>query len=157
MVSEHPRSNSDLLIRLDREGVLHFSGIRASRIWFGPANWVGPRKGVTRRTGQKMAKLWDHANRLQQDNDRLRTLLEADWGENARGHTHPAPRVQPSKGKEPILPGDSDPPADDELSSGSSPLPHLSPPQNNVEVESRKRPPSRSSRSVSGMRHRTRR
>ena len=45
---------------------------------------------------------------------------------------------------------------DDELSSSSSQLPDLSLPQNNGEVESRKRPPHRSSRSVSGMHHRTR-
>ena len=106
---------------------------------------------------RQMAELRDHANRLQQKNDRLCTRLEADRGENTWGHTHPAPPVQLSKGKEPILPGDSDPPTDDELSSGSSLLPNLSPPQNNVEAESRKRLPRRSSRSVSGMRRRTRR
>ena len=104
-----------------------------------------------------MAELRDHVNRLQQENGRLRTQLEADQGENTQGHTYPAPSVQPSKGKEPILLGDSDSPADDELSSGSSPLPHLSPPQNNTEAESRKRPPRHSSRFVSGMRRRTRR
>ena len=46
---------------------------------------------------------------------------------------------------------------EDELSSGSSPLPDLPPPHNNAEVESRKRPPRRSSRSVSGTRRRIRR
>ena len=79
-----------------------------------------------------MAELRDHANRLQQENDRLRTRLEAYLGKNTRGHTHPAPPVQPSKGKEPILPSDSDPPANDKLSSGSSPLLDLLPPQNNA-------------------------
>ena len=69
-----------------------------------------------------MAKLWDHANRLQEENDYLRTHLEANRGENTRGHTHPAPQVPSSKDEEPILPGGSDPLVDDELSSGSSPL-----------------------------------
>ena len=46
---------------------------------------------------------------------------------------------------------------DDELSSGSSPLPDLPPLKNNVEAKSRKRPPRRSSRSVSGMPRRVRR
>ena len=78
-------------------------------------------------------------------------------GENIRVRTHPALPVQPSKDKEPILPGDSDPLADDELSSGSSPLSDLPPPHNNAEAKSRKRPPRRSSRSVSSMRRRIRR
>ena len=106
---------------------------------------------------RKMAELRDHANLLQQENDRLRTRLEADRGENTWGHTHPTPPVQPSKGKEPILTGDSDFLADDELSSSSSPLPHLSPPLNNAEAKSRKRPPRCSNRSVSGMHRWTRR
>ena len=100
---------------------------------------------------RQMAELQDHATCLQQENDCMRTCLEANRGENIRGCTHPAPPVHPSKGKEPILPGDSDPPADGELSSGSSPLPDLSPPQDNVEAESKKRPPRCSNRSISGM------
>ena len=104
-----------------------------------------------------MTELQDHATRLQHENDHLRTRLEADRGENIQGCTHHTPIVQPSKGKEPILLGDSDPPADDELSSYSSPQPNLPPPQNNTEAEFRKRPPRRSSRFVSGMRRRIRR
>ena len=73
------------------------------------------------------------------------------------GPTHPAPPIQPNKGKEPVLPGESDPPADDELSSGGSPLPDRSPPKSNVEAESRKRPLRCSSRSVSGVHYRVRR
>ena len=95
--------------------------------------------------GRQMTELRDHANHLQQENDHLSIHLEVDRGENTRGHTHPAPPVQPSKGKGPILLANSDSPADDELSSGSSSLPHLSPPMNNAEAESRKRPPRRSS------------
>ena len=69
----------------------------------------------------------------------------------------PAPPVKQNKGKEPILPSDSDAVVDDELSSGSSPLPDLPPLKNNVEAESRKRPPRRSSCFVSGMPCRVRR
>ena len=53
--------------------------------------------------------------------------------------------------------GESDPPADNELSSGSSPLLDRSPNQNNAKVESKKRPPRRFSRSVSGAYRRVRR
>ena len=47
VVSEHPGSDSDSPIRSDREGVPHFSGIRASQIRLELANRVGPRRGVT--------------------------------------------------------------------------------------------------------------
>ena len=71
--------------------------------------------------------------------------------------THPTCTSNSTKGKEPILPGDSDPPVDDELSSGSSPLPDLSPTLNNAEAEPRKRPLCRSSRFASGLHCRIRR
>ena len=98
-----------------------------------------------------MAKLQDHADLLQQENDCLWARLEEDRGENTRGSSHLAPSVKQNRGKEPIQPGNSDATTDDELPSGSSLLPDLSPSKNNVEVESRKRC---SSRSVSGMHHR---
>ena len=85
---------------------------------------------------------------------RLRTRLETNWGDNSKGPVHTGPLAQPNKGKELILMGESDPPADDELSSGSSPLLACSPPQNNAEAESKKRPLRRSSRSVNGVRRR---
>ena len=100
---------------------------------------------------RQMAKLQNRADHLQQENNRLRACLEEDRGENARGSSHPSPPVKQNRGKEPILPGDSDAVAEDALSFCSSPLPDLSLPKNNVETESRKRPPRRSSRSVSGM------
>ena len=100
-----------------------------------------------------MAKLRNRVDHLQQENDRLRARLEEDRGENARGSNHPTPPIKQNRGKEPILPSDSDAATDDELSSSSYLLPDLSPPKNNVEAESRKRPPRRSSRSVSGMHH----
>ena len=57
---------------------------------------------------------------------------------------------------EPIRPDDNDAAADDELSSGSSPLPDQPPLKNNVEAELREWPPRRSRHSVSGMPHRVR-
>ena len=104
-----------------------------------------------------MVELQNRANRLQQENDRLRAHLEEDRGKNARRSNHPAPPVKQNRGKEPILPGDSDVAADNELSFGSSPLPDLSPLKNNVGAESRKRPPRRSNHSVSSMHRRVRR
>ena len=71
-----------------------------------------------------------------------------------KGPVHPAPLAQPNKGKEPILKGESNPPTDDKLSSDSSPLLACSPPQNNAKAESKKRPPCRSSQSISGVRRR---
>ena len=71
---------------------------------------------------KQMAKLREHANRLQHENERLQTRLETNWGDNSKGPIHPTPLAQPNKGKKPILMGESDPPVDDELSSGSSPL-----------------------------------
>ena len=103
---------------------------------------------------RQTTELRNRANHLQQENDLLQTRLEEDRGENARRSSHHPPSVKQNKGKEPILRGDSDVGADDELSSDSSPLPDLSPLKNNVEVESRKRPLHRSSRSVNGMHRR---
>ena len=98
-----------------------------------------------------MAELQSRADHLKQENDRLRAHLEEDRGENLRGSNYPAPSVKRDRGKEPILPIDSDAVADDELSSGRSPLPDLSLSKNNMEAESRKRPPHHSNRSVNGM------
>ena len=98
-----------------------------------------------------MTELRNRADHMQQENNRLRACLEEDQGENALGSSHLAPPVKQNRGKEPILLGDSDVAADDELSSGSSPLPDLSPLKNNVEAESTKKPLRRSNPSVSGM------
>ena len=98
-----------------------------------------------------MAELNSRANHFQQKNDRLRVCLEGKRIENARGSSHPTPLVRQNKGKEPIRSEDCDAAADDELSSGSSPLSDLSPPKNNVEAESRKRPPCCSIRSISSI------
>ena len=98
-----------------------------------------------------MAELQGRADHLQQENDCPRACLEGERIETTRGNSHPTPPVKQNKGKEPIWPDNSDAAADDELSSGSSPLSDPSPPKNNVEAESRKRLPRRSSRSVNGM------
>ena len=79
---------------------------------------------------RQMAKLREHVNNLQKENEHLRT----------------------NKGIEPALPDHGDPLTDDELSSGSSPLPCHSPPQNNAEAESKKRPPRHSIWTISGTR-----
>ena len=55
------------------------------------------------------------------------------------------------------MPDDIDLPTDDELSSGSTPLPRRSPSPNAEEDHSRKRPPCRSSRSVNVVRRQMRR
>ena len=104
---------------------------------------------------RQMAEFHSHANHLQQENDRLRACLERELLEN--GGSHPAPPIKQSKGKEPIRPDDSNAAADDELSSGTSPLPDMPLPKNNVEAEPRKRPPCHSSLSVRGMPRRVRR
>ena len=82
-----------------------------------------------------MAELQSHANHLQKENDRLRARLEEDQGENARGSSPSAPSVNHNKGKPPVLSGDNNAVADDELSFGSSSLPDLPPPKNNVGAE----------------------
>ena len=40
---------------------------------------------------RQMAELREHVNRLQQENERLRTCLETNRGENSRGPIHPTP------------------------------------------------------------------
>ena len=121
-----------------------------------PANQ--PIKDPFLRWRQEMeAKLREHANRLQQENERLRARLETNGVENPQVAAQPIPLTRADKGKGPALPDHSDHPAYDKHSSDSSPLPHRSSPQNNEEAESRKRPPCQSSRAVSVTHRRTRR
>ena len=96
-------------------------------------------------------------DRLQQENDRLRTRLESSRPGNPHGVAQNEFLARANKGKEPLLPDHSDHQADDELSSDSSPLPRCSPPPSNAEAESRKRPPCQSNRAMSGTRCRVRR
>ena len=96
-----------------------------------------------------MVELREHANRLREDNERLRTRLEASQAEKSRGPPHPLPPSRPNKGKEVVVPDDINLPADDELSFDSSPLPRNSPSPNAAKAQSRKRPPHRSSRPIS--------
>ena len=104
-----------------------------------------------------MAELHEQANRLREENDRLRTQLEAGRAGQSREPPRPFPSSRTDKGKEVAAPDDVDMPANDELSSGSSSLPHRSPSPNAAEAYSRKRPPLRSSRSISVARRRVRR
>ena len=104
-----------------------------------------------------MAELRERENRLQQENDRLRTRLESSRPGNHQGVAQNEPLARVNKGKEPLLLDHSDHQTDDELSSDSSPLPRRSPPPSNAEAESRKRPPRQSSRAMSGTRRRVRR
>ena len=119
--------------------------------------WRQEMEAMQEEHAKQMAELREHLNRLQQENERLRAHLETNRAKNSLRPTHPAPPALPNKGKEPILIGESDPSADDELSFGISPLLDHSPPQNNVEVDSKKRPPCQFSRSVSGARRQVRR
>ena len=106
---------------------------------------------------RQMVGLREHANRLQQENKRLRARLETNGVENPQGAAQLIPLTQEDKGKGPALPNHNDHPIDDELSSDSSPLPCRSPPQNNAGAESRKRPPRQSSQAVNVAHRRMRR
>ena len=83
--------------------------------------------------------------------------METNGVENPQGAAQPIPLTRADKGKWPALPDHSDHPVDDELSSDSSLFPRRSPPQNNAESESKKRPPRQSSRAVSVVHRRMRR
>ena len=104
-----------------------------------------------------VAELREHANRLREDNERLRTRLEACQAEKSRGPPHPLPPSRPKKGKEAAVPDDIDLPANDELSFDSSLLPRRSPSPNAAEAQSRKRPPRRPSRSINTTQRRVQR
>ena len=83
--------------------------------------------------------------------------MEAGQAGQSREPPRPFPPARPNKGKEVAAPDDVDLPADDELSSGSSPLPHHSPTLDAAEALSRKRPSHQTSRFISVARHRARR
>ena len=87
----------------------------------------------------------------------MRTQLEAGRAGQSPEPPRPFPPTHPNKGKEVVTPDDVDLSVDDELSSGSSPLPRRSPTPDAQEALLRKRLPCRSSRSISVTRHRERR
>ena len=99
-----------------------------------------------------MAKLRELANRLWEENDA--NPVGGRPGRAIREPPRPFPPSRPGKSKEAATLDDIYLPTDDELSSGSSPLPHRSPSPNATEDHSRKWPPRRSSRSVSVARRR---
>ena len=76
-----------------------------------------------------MAELHVQANRLSEENEHLRTRLEAGRAEQSREPPRPFQSSRPGKGKEVAAPDDIDLPADDELSSCSSALPRRSHPR----------------------------
>ena len=106
---------------------------------------------------RQMAELHEQANRLREENEGMRTRMEAGRAEQSREPPGPFPPSRPSKGKEVAGPDDIDLPTDDELSFGSSLLLHRSPSPNTAEAQSRKRPSRRYNRSISIARHRVRR
>ena len=67
-----------------------------------------------------MAELHEQTNRLWEENERLRTRLEAGRAEQSLEPPRPFPSSRPGKGKEVTAPEDIDLPADDEQSSCSS-------------------------------------
>ena len=103
---------------------------------------------------RQMAELRGQTNRLREENERLRAQLEASRAELSREPPPPFPPSHPGKGKEAALP-DIELPADDELSSGSSPLMRRSSSPNAAEAHSRKRSSRRPSQFVSVARYRT--
>ena len=94
---------------------------------------------------------------MREENERLQTQLEVGRAGQSREPPRPFPPSRPGKGKEVASPDDVDLPADDELSSVSSPLPRRSPSPNGAEAHSRKMPPRRSIQSISVARHQVRR
>ena len=103
---------------------------------------------------RQMVELHEQENRLQEENERLRTQMKDGRAEHSREPPCSFSPSRPGKGKEAVAPDDIDLPENDELSSSSSPLPRHSLPPNAAEAQSRKRPPRRSSRSISVARYR---
>ena len=97
---------------------------------------------------RQVAELLVQANQLWEENERLRTQLEATRAEQSGEPPRPFPPSRPGKGKGIVAPDDINLPTDDELSSGSSPLPHRSPSPNATEAHSRKRPSSQPHKST---------
>ena len=110
---------------------------------------------------RQMVELHEQVNWLREENEHLRTRLEAGRTEQSREPLRhappPHPASRPGKGKEVAALDDINLPTDDELSFGSSPLPRRSPSLNAAEAQSRKRPPRRSCRSINVARRRVQR
>ena len=77
---------------------------------------------------RQVAELREQANQLWEENENLRTQLEAGRAGQSREPPRPFPPTRTNKGKEVDVPDDVDLSAGDELSSDSSPLPRRSPP-----------------------------
>ena len=120
-------------------------------------HWYQEMEAKQEEQARQVVELREHANHLQQENERLRARLETNGVENPQGVAQREPLTRADKGKAVALPDHSDHPTDDEFSLDSSPLPRRSSPQNNAEAKSRKRPPRQSSRVISSTRRRMRR
>ena len=97
-------------------------------------SWRQEIEGRQEEQTRLMAELREQTSWLREENERLRTQLEAGRAGQSLEPSHPFPPSRPGKGKEVAAPDDVDLPADDELSSGSSPLPRCSPSPNVVEA-----------------------
>ena len=113
---------------------------------------------------RQMKELQAHAKRLQRENDQLRAQMKKihDLGNEVQDSGRAAYPITRNKGNEPVIPTDVDTPADDELSSGSSPSLSLSPTKNAREspkANSLKRPSCHPAFNddVNGASHRARR
>ena len=96
--------------------------------------WRKEKEARQEEQARQVVELHEQANRLREENERLRTQLEVGRAEQSREPPRPLPPSRPGKGKEVIAPDDVDLPADDELSSGSSPLLRRSPSPNAAEA-----------------------
>ena len=106
---------------------------------------------------RQLAELREQANQMREENERLRTQLEADRAGQSREPPRPFPPARTNIGKEVAAPDNVDLPVDDDLSSGSSPLSHRSPSPSVLEAHSRKRSPRQSNWSISVARRRAQR
>ena len=119
--------------------------------------WRQEMEAKQKEQARQMAELHEQGNRLREENERLGTWLEVDQAEHSREPPRPFSPSRLGKGKEVAALDDIDLPADDDLSSGSSPLSRRSPSLNTAESQSRKRSPHRPSRSISVARRQARR
>ena len=81
---------------------------------------------------RQMKELQGHVERLQHENDQLRAQIEKsrDLGKDVQDNGRAMHPIARNRGKEPVIPDNVDTPANDELSSGSSPSLSLSPAKN---------------------------
>ena len=94
---------------------------------------------------RKIKELQGQVERLRRENDKLRAQIKKiyDLGKDAQDSGHNTQSITCDKRKGPIVPDNVNTPADNELSSGSSPSLNLSLAKNtreSIRIRSRKRP-----------------